>query len=429
MSELPPSGERLDSWKAIAQYLQRDLATVRRWEKRLGLPVRRVGLTGRSVFAYRGEIDRWLATARPVSRSTSTPASPALHVTSGSAYSRGRVAVAGTALLAALVSVFAFNESTRASDLRIEASNRGVVARTQAGIQKWTYRFPPTFDTGRLGEMVQVSTGLHSGVYVATRVQGRIENEQVESGSLTFLDLGGRPQRSFSFQDRVTLGDKTYGPPWALTAFAVAKGATDRVAIAAHHYTWDPGLVTILDERWHRRGTFVNSGWIESVNWLTPQRLLIAGYSNAHDGGMIALLDPAALDGQGPEPVGSPHFCETCGSNRPLRIFIFPRTEINRIAGGHFNRAVVQIFSGGTLVARTIEMTSAAGDADVLYEFTAPSLDFVSAKFSDRYWELHRRLESEGRIHHTREQCPDRNGPRQILEWQREGGWRKIYTR
>jgi len=56
--------QRLDSWKAIAAYLRRDLATVRRWERDLGLPVYRVGGTGRSVFAYAHEIDAWLVTPR-----------------------------------------------------------------------------------------------------------------------------------------------------------------------------------------------------------------------------------------------------------------------------------------------------------------------------------------------------------------------------
>ena len=59
---------RLDSWKAIAEYLGRDAATARRWEKTLGLPVQRVaGGAGRSVFTYTAEIDAWLRRSRSVS--------------------------------------------------------------------------------------------------------------------------------------------------------------------------------------------------------------------------------------------------------------------------------------------------------------------------------------------------------------------------
>ncbi|MGB2589304.1 MAG: hypothetical protein WBG02_08275 [Candidatus Acidiferrum sp.] len=55
-----PSEDRLDSWKEIAAYLNRDVTTVQRWEKREGMPVHRhlhdrIG----SVFAYRAELDRW----------------------------------------------------------------------------------------------------------------------------------------------------------------------------------------------------------------------------------------------------------------------------------------------------------------------------------------------------------------------------------
>ena len=35
-------GRRLESWKEIAAYLGRDVTTVHRWEKREGLPVRRL---------------------------------------------------------------------------------------------------------------------------------------------------------------------------------------------------------------------------------------------------------------------------------------------------------------------------------------------------------------------------------------------------
>ena len=55
-----PDPKRLESWKEIASYLKRDVATVRRWEKREGLPVHRhhhekLG----SVYAYTSELDSW----------------------------------------------------------------------------------------------------------------------------------------------------------------------------------------------------------------------------------------------------------------------------------------------------------------------------------------------------------------------------------
>ena len=55
-----PTEDRLDSWKEIAVYLNRDATTVQRWEKREGMPVHRhlhdkIG----SVYASKAELDAW----------------------------------------------------------------------------------------------------------------------------------------------------------------------------------------------------------------------------------------------------------------------------------------------------------------------------------------------------------------------------------
>jgi TolB-like protein/Tfp pilus assembly protein PilF len=63
----PPAGEpRLESWGEIASYLRRDIRTVQRWERDLGLPVRRlkIGKLG-SVYAYRSELDKWYQERQP----------------------------------------------------------------------------------------------------------------------------------------------------------------------------------------------------------------------------------------------------------------------------------------------------------------------------------------------------------------------------
>jgi Tol biopolymer transport system component len=58
-SERPPE-DRLDSWKEIAAYLNRDVTTVQRWEKREGMPVHRhVHDKMGSVYASRSELDAW----------------------------------------------------------------------------------------------------------------------------------------------------------------------------------------------------------------------------------------------------------------------------------------------------------------------------------------------------------------------------------
>src|SRR5580658_10270781 len=52
---------RLDSWKEIAAYLNRDVTTAQRWEKRESMPVHRHVHDKRgSVYALAPELDAWL---------------------------------------------------------------------------------------------------------------------------------------------------------------------------------------------------------------------------------------------------------------------------------------------------------------------------------------------------------------------------------
>jgi TolB-like protein/Tfp pilus assembly protein PilF len=64
LPEGSPEG-RLDSWKEIAAYLNRDVTTVQRWEKREGMPVRRHVHDKRgSVYALTHELDAWRQSRR-----------------------------------------------------------------------------------------------------------------------------------------------------------------------------------------------------------------------------------------------------------------------------------------------------------------------------------------------------------------------------
>lgn len=62
--------DRLDSWKEIASFLGRQVRTVQLWEKREGLPVRRLHHKKLgSVFAYRSELDAWRMARSAISAS------------------------------------------------------------------------------------------------------------------------------------------------------------------------------------------------------------------------------------------------------------------------------------------------------------------------------------------------------------------------
>src|SRR5204862_7893482 len=159
--------------------------------------------------------------------------------------------------------------------------------------------------------------------------------------------------------------------------------------------------------------------------WLGADRLLIGGYDDVRAGGMVALLDPSNMEGQAPEAIDAPARCTNCGGAAPLRMIVMPPTEINKVTVSRFNRASVQLMPD-RIVARTIEMeqTDTHPAIDVLYDFSK-SLDLLHASFGGNYWEMHAELERQGKLNHSRAQCPDRDGPREVLVWTPDTGWRR----
>jgi tetratricopeptide (TPR) repeat protein len=109
--ETPASpGERLDSWKEIAAFLQRDVRTVQRWEKQAGLPVYRHPASQlRRVYAYRSELDAWCGMKR-----STLDSAPAVPDAAGASGRFGRRAIVLTSVLAAAVTVAVIAAALRA---------------------------------------------------------------------------------------------------------------------------------------------------------------------------------------------------------------------------------------------------------------------------------------------------------------------------
>src|SRR5688572_23729413 len=141
MTSAPQNGtERLDSWKAIAAYLNRDERTVRRWGRDLGLPVRRVpGGRGTSVFAYAAEIDAWLNAASP----PEPPAAAAGAIAPPRSRRLWIPLTAGASLLVAIAAIWQVLDSSAAErGLRVELTPSALVAFDAANTEQWRHAFP-----------------------------------------------------------------------------------------------------------------------------------------------------------------------------------------------------------------------------------------------------------------------------------------------
>lgn len=431
-ADIPSGGppRRLDSWKEIAEYLHRDIRTATRWESQ-GLPLHRIaGGKGRSVFAFTDEIDAWM-TSHPAepqadvilqpAPATAPEASPRLRTRTISL--AGALVVIGVGAL-----VMSSGSGPPVNRLRPEITGTAShVAITDAsGVSRVIHQFAPGAVPDHSGRRVQLEDlDADGALEILTDVSHYIDRGGRMSGSGELLDLStaGDVRWRFAFSDVMAFGEREVSGPWAITDWQTESNVPlKRIAVAAHEQQWWASLVTVLGHTGRPLGaTFVNPGWIESVLWLSSDRLAIAGFNNLRKASMFAMLDTNHVNGQAPGTAGTEYACVTCSSTPPVFYATFARSELNLVAAAGFIRTGLSTV-GDRLVVETIEFDRALGAATGIYEFDRDHR-LLTARYSDSYWDEHVRLEREGRLLHSREKCPERDGPAAIHVWDATRGW------
>lgn len=431
---MPPANrKRLASWKEIAAYLGCDARTAVRWEKDSGLPVNRMGgKKGRSVFAYVDDIDEWLACGRPSETVDQTVIEQRARL-----IGRRALFVAGIslALIVTLVS------------LAVSAAQRGALTRVQLDsavvrsfddgdrllwssvLTSWKVADDPTLPRPTLANFAPGTKSVLVGV---NELANTAEGSPVGGELVAFSDRG-RVLWRYSASDDLQFGTRHYTAPWELGTWTFSDGPQPLLAVAVHHLSWWPSILSVVDGGGRVIGKFVNSGWIQYVAVLNSGAhplLLAGGISNSRDAGILAVLDPRGLNATSPEDAGSEYQCVSCGAGKPLWYFVFPRSELNRSTFSEYNSVgPIDVLSDRILV-HTSEVRQSRPQglviASAIYEFSL-DLQLRRAEFDHHYWDLHRALEADEKLDHRVADCPERDGPSLVRAWSAATGWRDIH--
>jgi hypothetical protein len=195
--------------------------------------------------------------------------------------------------------------------------------------------------------------------------------------------------------------------------------------------------VVKLDARGGSTLQFINSGWINILDHVQNRAgnfILAAGLNNEYKSAILAVLkedqeltvSPQSLDSEflyqvaSDQPQGLEH-----PPWHPYAYFLFAPTEVFRLQGLHFHQ-VMQV----NVRSQRIEITTGEGRnlADGapylpgLYELSG-DFSLESASLGDAYWNLHRQLERQGKIRHSAEKCPERNGAGRVRVWLPGSAW------
>lgn len=412
-------GSRLTSWKEIAAHLGRDVRTVLRWHKDRGLPVHRVpgGRRG-GVFAYTGELEQWLA------QDGGPTGQPGL--ARGSSPRRLRYLTVGVAAVAAiLIVVFAVPRMSGQPVGTVTLDGSSLVAHDLHGRKVWSYPLPagiarlPAAHPYMIDDLDGDATReVVVPIQVTDPASGRT------SDAILCLEEGGRLRWRIELDDRLTFGAGEFGPPWRVRDLALIRTAAGpRIAVAAHHDTWWPSFIATVDGQGSRHDRFVNAGWLVSLDATRDGKHLVAsGVSNSRDAAAVVVLRSDAITSRSPETADSPYFCANCAAGVPARYFTLARTEINHTVGRTpFDSSVTRQPDGALLVR--VSQDPANSGVEALYQFSQAFV-LTRAAVSDIYWDVHRRLERDGRLDHDAGVCPERHHL-PVRAWM-NGSWQDV---
>ncbi len=426
---------RWEGWKQIAERLEKDVTTVTRWEQERGLPIRRLpGKGRRSVFVYEDELVAWLDSAQPENNEV-TPTVVGDETTSPRVKSlqRYRYAIAGFILmtLAILALARSYSLPGHLRVARAELSNAGLTIRNAAGKVLWTvtYERPPEFLPNEewrtwVGELNPKEPGPEILAAVRFVPDG---NQKLRRNVLHCYSADGRLLWRYEPDVALTFGGRGFEGPWAISSFVVDRN-TESLWISFIHHTWWPSFVVRVDPFGKGSLVFAHPGWILSLLPLGNRSPLVlaAGVNNEHGSPAVAVLDSRA-DGAVSPPAGKDlrFICSSCEKRQPLRYVVFPRSELNTLIGGRYDKDVGFRTQSEEVLFWNLEVPGAGVVSSLSI---SANMKPVSFQFDDEYWLIHDRLQLEGKIGHSSKDCPERRG-RAVQVWAPSEGWNTVTLR
>jgi hypothetical protein len=388
----------LISWKEIADYLDCDVRTCQRWEKKSGLPVHRFIDSSKSrVFSYKQELDAWLE--REVQRETKK---------------RWRY-LFFLAPAIALVLIFVLSMKPKKPkephDFRIEGSELVILTKNQKELWR--------FDT-------QIR-GLQNEAYYRDHFQFKKSDGEKRRMNLplimikdvdrdgrkevlfaqTPVDLNYAPSRLFCLSSKgeikwifvpgraMFFGEKQYSSKYSIYGFKVIDFNKDRpseILVISDNRDMFPTQMTVLDGQGNSLREYWNSGRIEDISFCDldldgEEEILLAGCNNEYNSGCLIVLESDFASGGSPQTgyYKSPGL--TQGVER--RYTLIPSTDIGNSAFMRDPGYRIHIVDG-----KTISFESKSG---LYFEFDF-DLELKEIRFADQFEALYSEAYEKGMV-------------------------------
>ena len=382
-SDIPPPNSslhgRLDGWKEIAAYLGRGVRTAQRWERELGLPVRRLGTGGAEVvYAFKEELDAWLLRqSRTGGAGTDRGSSRRIERAVDSGRNRGwhgghRAGPAGRGdgrLGATDVAGARTPVPPRLSGepAELEVVGNSLNARGLDHDLMWSHSFDvplKDFDPTMEGGKVNLNRMSAIGDFRGTgRNDVLLARNSDRDPRLYWFDHAGSLVRTHRIDTDVTFGDHRCTSIRFSRLFAHVDAAEPRAFwIAGHELAGSfPSVLQALDASGRVRSEYWSAGFIGAmaVVRMNGRRLILVGSAaNETGGAALAVFEGAA---HGSSPAADPAYrCAGCPPGTPLHYLVFPRSRLQAELGHNAQVVGISTESGEMIRVRVVQ----AGEPD-----------------------------------------------------------------
>ena len=399
----------LSSWKEIASYLDRDVRTCRRWEKKHGLPVHRMdGTSKSSIFAYQDELDKWLK------KRLNEKYTPKDIFTFRLKWHKIYYFLLPIILIGVLATYFFLVRiSTSAYPKDFKIVNSSLIILNEKGKELWRYdtgieylyeekyykehfQFKRRTDGGPPSKpplliIKDINYDGHAEVLFGTQTQ-----DQYGGGELFCFDHKGSILWKFETGREMKFGPKIYSHDYSFQGFDVCDldgdGKLETIIISNNTYFFPTQLVVlnsegeILGEYWNS-GRFSDYAFVD-LNEDGKKEMVAIGLNNEFGKGCLVVFDPTEIKGGSPQ--SGYYKCKELEPGSEKYYILFPRTDVD------IDKYPVE--SGITIdVLKNHRLSVLTSISRILYELNY-KLELQDVRFSHKFEQMHKEARLKGEI-------------------------------
>ena len=395
----------LSTWKEIADYLDCDIRTCRRWEGKYGLPVHRIDETSNArVYAYENEIDQWLNRNSDSKRKYKRSSKPLILKKISYVF----------LLLIPTVFIYLFliqkKDVPQPVNFRLDKSTLIILDEKNKEIGRFDTEVKNLISENFYRDRFQIrqrKNGVELIPYIIISDLDQDNKKEIlisiqtvnefGEGDLICLDSKGNMLWNFETGKELKFGNKVYSNDYKIFGFETIDINDDgnlEIVLISEHILYFPTQLIVLNHKGSRLGEYWNSGRLAHYNLVDlnndgTKEMVLVGMNNEYKKGCLIVFDLNNIKGSSPQSKDN-YKCSSLEPGSEKFYILFPRTDVDMR-----NTETEAMILIEPLNNQRLSVKSQVGKIYFELDF---NFVLLAINFSDDFRQLHKQLFEEKKI-------------------------------